>query len=363
MEVAIGLEDPELKIALIQTMRRHPRGGLSFLELLVVLTVVGLIAAIIIPAVLSLRESNRRLTCRSKLVTMGQAIAAHESTFATYPSALKSQSLHPRRSSSHLSGHVYLLPFLDQASVFTAIRFDLPGGENLYWADHFATPYRNEIPKLARIDAFICPSGFQRSENYPGNNYRLNTGSHPSSMHSRLNPNGGLGAFAHLESFRPSDFRDGLGATIAMSERTTGTGQVRTFDPSSDYWFSGVSSLVRTPTSDILIPICQAGSLSAPPEAIYPFTGAFWFFSHPENTTYNHANTPNSPNADCSVGINTQGAMLGDPGIMTARSLHKSGVNVVFMDGHAAFISDAIDLNVWRALSSRSGGEQCGSYE
>lgn len=363
MEAAIGLEDPEVKITLIQTLRQHPRRGLSLLELLVVLTVVGLFAAIIIPAVLALRESNRRLTCRSKLVTLGQAIAAHESTFANYPSALKRQPVHAVRTGFHIAGHVYLLPFLDQSSVFATIRFNLPGGENLHWDDHFTTPYRNEIPKLARIDAFICPSEFERSENYPGNNYRLNTGSHPSSTHSRLNPNGGLGAFAHLENFRPSDFRDGLGSTIAMSERNIGTGQVQSFDPRRDYWFSGVSSLIRTPTSDTLIPICQAGSLSAPSEAIYPFTGAFWFFSHPENSTYNHANTPNSPNADCSVGINTHSAMLGDPGIMTARSMHKSGVNVVFMDGHAAFISDTIDLNVWRALSTRSGGEQLGSYE
>ncbi len=77
--------------------------------------------------------------------------------------------------------------------------------------------------------------------------------------------------------------------------------------------------------------------------------GAGWWDGNYLNTLYNHHEPPNSARYDCITYHN--------PGWKAARSLHPGGVNVLLCDGHAAFVKDSVDPSVWRALSTRSGGE------
>jgi prepilin-type processing-associated H-X9-DG protein len=77
------------------------------------------------------------------------------------------------------------------------------------------------------------------------------------------------------------------------------------------------------------------------------------------NTWYNHVMKPNDVYADC-----TAEAFLGEDDwisrngtAVAARSAHGGGVNLMMMDGSVRFLRDSIDLGVWRALGSRSGGE------
>ncbi|MES2793346.1 MAG: DUF1559 domain-containing protein, partial [Planctomycetota bacterium] len=320
--------------------RKDRSKGFTLIELIVAMSIIALVLAILIPAVLTARESQRRIVCSSRLSSLGQALHGHEASFAYFPSALKSQSENPKSSSLHYSAHIYLLPYLDQASVYSTIQFDLPYGDYLESQDYAGNPARNSTAKLARLPAFICPSDPANVKEYPGNNYRLNVGSQPSSIQSVLTPHGGHGAFASLENFRPTDFRDGLSSTIAMSERTIGSGQSGRFDRKKDYWDSGFNALNPSPTSDELVPVCSLGEASIPSSSIYPYSGSFWFYSGFETTLYNHANTPNSPNADCSSGPIR---LPGTPGIVAARSFHSQGVNCLYMDGHASFVGDSID--------------------
>ncbi len=77
--------------------------------------------------------------------------------------------------------------------------------------------------------------------------------------------------------------------------------------------------------------------------------GAGWWDGNYQNTLYNHYLPPNSTRPDCIVYHN--------PGWKAARSLHPSGVNLLYCDGHVAFVKDTISLITWQAVSTRAGGE------
>ena len=70
------------------------------------------------------------------------------------------------------------------------------------------------------------------------------------------------------------------------------------------------------------------------------------------STLYNHYLTPNSKNYDC---MGPQNPLR--PAWKAARSNHAGGVNVLFCDGHVAFVKEVVNLAIWQGLSTRSGGE------
>ncbi|WP_237722828.1 DUF1559 family PulG-like putative transporter, partial [Singulisphaera acidiphila] len=77
--------------------------------------------------------------------------------------------------------------------------------------------------------------------------------------------------------------------------------------------------------------------------------GASWWDGNYLNTLYNHRSPPNAPRPDCVTYHN--------PGWKAPRSLHPGGVNLLFCDGHLAFVKDTVDITIWRGISSCAGGE------
>jgi prepilin-type processing-associated H-X9-DG protein len=76
---------------------------------------------------------------------------------------------------------------------------------------------------------------------------------------------------------------------------------------------------------------------------------------HYGDTLYNHGLTPNSSTFDC-------GATSGNTGLTAARSRHSGGVMALLCDGSVRFVSENIDLAIWRSLATRMGGEVVGDY-
>src|SRR5690606_19029071 len=91
-------------------------------------------------------------------------------------------------------------------------------------------------------------------------------------------------------------------------------------------------------------PLTDAACAQAPSGWLF-HKGAGWWDGNYLNTLYNHHETPNGPGLDCITYHN--------PGWTAARSKHPGGVNVLYADGHAAFLGDGTSLPVWRALSTR----------
>jgi prepilin-type processing-associated H-X9-DG protein len=71
---------------------------------------------------------------------------------------------------------------------------------------------------------------------------------------------------------------------------------------------------------------------------------------------YNHVAPPNWKGFDCGLGSSIVD-VPSEHAVMSARSAHPGGANVLFGDGSVKFVKDSIDLRTWRAIGSRAGGE------
>jgi prepilin-type N-terminal cleavage/methylation domain-containing protein/prepilin-type processing-associated H-X9-DG protein len=323
------------------------RSGTTMIEVLVALSIIGLLIAILVPAVQSAREASRRGQCQSRLKEMALALNSFEATRTEFPSALALLPQEgPPTSDRFYAPHAFLLPYLDQTPLFS--RLDLQGRQ-LFVGD----PSLLGALKNTMIDAFQCPSDLGIS----GTNYRVCMGPGPYATASSLTPGGGLGAFAAGKVLRPADFRDGMSNTIALCEKLKSPGTRGTYTPEM-FWYSGVADLVGFPfpAIDEVVSICD--SLNGQPADFFPFAGRSWLLAAYEYTWYNHSVTPNGTAPDCS--IESRSATSTSGGVFKASSHHSGGVNCAFMDGHIRFISNSVDLRVWRGLATRAGGEPLG---
>lgn len=326
-------------------MNNHrSRSGMTIIELLVSLAIIGLLMALVVPAVQSAREASRRVQCQSRLKEMALAVNAFQATRGVFPSALTPwPGSNPVRSDWFYTPHVHLLPYLDQTALFR--RFDLKKTQYFVVDPRTLDEFQN-----AKLEAFLCPSDAPNS----GTNYRVCMGPGPYETDSKLNPGNGGGAFSMCQVFRPNDFRDGMSNTIALSEKLKSPGLSGGFTPEM-FWYSGASSFTSPyPALDNMVTIC--GALSGPPADFFPFAGRSWFITGYEYAWYNHAVTPNHKTPDCSVDPAPTGSST-NGGVFKASSYHAGGVHCAFMDGHTKFVSNSIDRRVWRALSTRAGGE------
>ena len=80
--------------------------------------------------------------------------------------------------------------------------------------------------------------------------------------------------------------------------------------------------------------------------------GNGWWDGDYRSTLYNHYLTPNSKQYDC-----WQPSPPHNPASRPPGAMHPGGVNVLFCDGHVAFVKDSVSLATWRALATRGGGE------
>jgi prepilin-type processing-associated H-X9-DG protein len=340
--------------------QRTPRCGFTLVELCVVFGIVSILMALLLPGVQSTREAARRSRCQNNLHQIGLALQGYETDFQCYPIGSTTHGFGTKQSGEDevwyigaFSIHARLLPYLDRRDVYNAINFAV-GTRPL---DIFGHPPSESTLALAAINAtafsvhvetFLCPSDggpFSAA----GNNYRGNIGVGPYSSTWAEYRDSGNGFFqeSHLLS-RPSYVTDGLSHTSAFSERLRGSGQDGHSVPERDFWAMPPPDVV---SADQLLLACQ---IAARPGAGPTFNvgGQWWFWKGRVRTLYTHTQQPNGRIPDC-VGINA----ITDPGMATARSWHRGGVNVLMGDGSMRFVQETIDRSVWRALGTRNGGE------
>jgi prepilin-type processing-associated H-X9-DG protein/prepilin-type N-terminal cleavage/methylation domain-containing protein len=289
--------------------RRRARGGLTAIELLVVIAIIGVLAALLLPAVQAAREAARRAHCAANLHQMGIALNNHVNRGRGIP--------------GRLSG---FLREIEQTALA-----DLPRDTST------ATP-AGQTARSTTIAVFLCPSDRALAMQGGGNNYAGNGG-------VGFNPSGSLRNGAFGASVR--DFADGLSNTAAISEWVRGDGDLQVRDPKR--------SVFATP--ERLIDQSDLGRFGTQCHGLDPAhaqlerlgKGLDWTRSGFGSSMYNHV-----------LGINDHtctNAGLVEQGAWTAGSMHPGGANVLFADGHVIFVKDAISLETWRALGTRSGGE------
>jgi prepilin-type N-terminal cleavage/methylation domain-containing protein len=325
---------------------RINRSAFTLIELLTVIGVVGLLAALLLPAVQGAREAARRVQCSACLRQINLALQQYEGVHQVYP-AVSMYAYSPNEKPSlakEYSVYTRLLPYLEETVAYDSINFSVglrdpylfpmpPGG----WANATAIAHR--------VSTFLCPSdSSDNSSLTAGCNYRVNLGSSRTITPSSDSSGGPLNAFGNAS---PAGVRDGLSNTVAFAERLRGRESGASLNGRTDMVIGFVLGDGYTPDEAA----ASCASKRGAPYGYYTIAGRSWFVGSPAHTCYNHLLEPNSPVADCVI--------LASPiyGLVGSRSNHPGGVYAGMADGSARFISDSVQYAVWRALGTRANGE------
>jgi prepilin-type N-terminal cleavage/methylation domain-containing protein/prepilin-type processing-associated H-X9-DG protein len=315
---------------------RVATAGFTVVEVLVVLSVLSVLMALLLPAVQRAREASNQVTCRNRLRQIGIAAHAYASTHGQmFPPSFQ-PTIYPNGqiTSNNLSFQAQLLPFLELADVYAKIdlREDGAGAQK----DPPFSRWNSELLTFP-VASFVCPS-----DSVPGGgvSYRGCAGSRPNNGVNREEKSfAGAGTGARL-----SRIVDGLSNTAYCSERVVGDRDPGNYDPTRDL-APGFRSVPLSP----FVQMEQCRMTLVRPPSHQSWIGATWLLTDRRQNLYVHAFPPNSAVPDCNL-------------VISARSFHNGGVNLLLCDGSTRFVSQSIDHNLWIALASFDGGESIGEF-
>jgi len=330
-------------------------GGFTLVEVLVAISIIALLIGLLLPAVQQAREASRRLECTNHLKQIGLGLQQYASAHGCFP-AISAVSF--QRGGTSGTAHSYspiarMLGELDQIPLYNAFNFS-----GIPTAD-IAT-LQNLTAMSVSLQVAICPSDTQPPvSGYGRVNYRFCTGPTPW-IAPRPDLAQSLDGPFTIRYFRSlADFRDGLSNTVGISERLEGGWVKNLFKHNGDYLLVA-NGFALAKNADQAISVCAAAPIDGPKDTR---AGESWAISGFHFSDYNHCLSPNPTINDCALDTNK-----GDlhtrtlhAGVFSASSRHYVGVNASLMDGSVHFFKSNIDRSVWRALSTRSGGEVIGS--
>jgi prepilin-type N-terminal cleavage/methylation domain-containing protein/prepilin-type processing-associated H-X9-DG protein len=323
----------------------HP--GFTLVKLLVVIAIIGILVAMLLPAIQSAREAARRMACQNNVKQVALAAHNYETAMQTLPPALLYYGANDPRNSKW-SPQARLLPYLEEENFESHID---------YSKDYETSRFGAGFIGAYRISAYLCPTE-ERDQvrlddsstpiHYPIN-YGVNRG-----VWRVFDPAGMLasnGAIQPNEGVELRLFTDGTSKTLLVAE-------VKAYTP---YFRDQSLNQQAPPTSPV--EVCALGG-SFKSESGH----TEWVDGRVHQTGFTAVFTPNT-SVPCTQSGQTydvdwtskrEGV---DPAeitysAVTARSYHSGGVvNVAMVDGSIHTVSDAVDLAVWRAMATRNGGE------
>lgn len=315
-------------------MKRFPRSlhGFTLVELLVVIAIIGVLVALLLPAVQAAREAARRSQCLNNMKQIGVALMNHESTYKALPKGSTRTNGFARNTWA-----TRLLPFLEQSAIFSQIDLsmsieDVNDNDNIFnFHRQFITAY--QCPSDERVE--LVTEFYGARGNYAANagigfmwmndeSTEQDQGGHPHPLGLFNNPNHkssmlALGVFLVNRGRSLGQITDGTSNTVAISE-------VRNV-PGSD-------------TRGVL----HYGAASMYMHDFTPnFTGGFDRTRHCINVDY----APCLPSQQIWRGSWTH----------TSRSAHPGGVNSLMLDSSVRFVSNGVDELLWKQVATPDGGE------
>ena len=340
-------------------------GNIAFtlVELLVVIAIIGILIALLLPAVQAAREAARRMQCSNNLKQLGLALHNYHDSAKFLPSTWVKM-----KDKDCFSAFIVLLPYMEQTSFFDEI-LNI-GCDPWYFFQH---------PTLYNpLSAFACPSDGTSGSvgpNAPRTNYSLSLGDAVLQMAHPTFPDN----VSNRGLFRPGEWKkfgsvpDGLSNTIAFGEHVIST-TVGTADVKGGFWVNYNMNNIDGEPYKLDPGICMnnarkpgsPGMLNTPVARV----GRGNMFSHAAlpYTTFNTALPPNAPTC---IPIDAEIVW----GYYSGASNHTGGINIAIADGSVHFVSDTVDcgglpihiqgssfsgpspFGVWGAMGTPNGKE------
>ncbi|MEM9657434.1 MAG: DUF1559 domain-containing protein [Planctomycetota bacterium] len=309
------------------------RRGFTLVELLVVIAIIGVLVALLLPAVQTAREAARRSDCSNRLRQLTMAALLHHDTLGALPPGCSGERggpgeppfpqhwVEPNSSCcpfGYYGWSAHVLPYMEAGGIYDQIDFTRPAyAESLPegtrgWGGPERGPAGsrvNKLPANSQPSTFACPSANRVQPVNQHKDYAINAGSGTTCCVDRNGPHDGV-AWMHSE--------------VGLKEITDGT------------------------SNTYLMMECAH---NAPRGWVDPDTGSnpFLFVTHNSNgmVIAHTAVGPGPPNFRRFDAFNTRGAYSDHPG----------GINVSYVDGSVGYVTDYIDFDVYLAAHTREGGE------
>jgi len=299
----------------------NPKSGFTLVELLVVITIIGILIALLLPAVQAARAAARRVQCTNNLKQWGLAIQQYEAANCSFPYGSISDGHTAISGPDRKTFVVGLWPYIEQGNVW-----NLYDQEKPFW--HSA----NEAARNVRVPLYYCPE--DRAGHWTANQWRHARGNYVVNYGNanflQTEPQYKAAPFGDCVSGKghvrqAAHFSDGLSNTVLMSETVMAQND-------SDYDVRG--SIVNNTAGG-----CSFMTVNTPNSGIdYCICAA--------------ASSPTYPGPCVNFGV--------WDGKNSARSLHAGGVHSMLGDGSVRFVSDSVSLEVWQAYGTIRGGEPPG---
>ncbi len=324
---------------------KRERPAFTLVELLVVIAIIGILIALLLPAVQAAREAARRSQCTNNLKQLTLALHNYHDTHKKFmPAAIWLQPGYPQPQFRHADwGATWLtmlLPFYEQQALHDSYNFYVGSDDPVNWpvtATKIATLRCPSAPEMRTFDPTGAGSAAMQGW-YAKGNYAARTGG----LYTNENnaPNGwdnrewkGMFTFRPCVSTEMSDIKDGTSNTIALSE-------ILSQDSAGDC--RGAWGRIGCNTFS---PHTRSASLIVPPN--FYVEGQTDYYDCPP-----YCGTPNSDDQTACYDCPNDGR-----GGVAARSEHPGGVNVGLADGSTRFVSETIDGTIWRAAMTIQAGD------
>ena len=327
--------------------RRQTCAGFSLIEMLVAMSVIGLLVALLLPAVFRAREAARLAACLNNMRQLGIALHNYHEVHSAFPIGVRSQrGFGP-------SWFVGILPYIDQAALYN--EFDMDSANN--GAPFFPGSRNGILLDRKVVPVFWCPSSillqmlpasgkaFQASA-YVGVAGATNDFSFPAQRVTGCCVTGGNtgqisadGMLVPGRSIRMADVKDGESNVMIVAEASAAVLDNNNVEKRVDGgylngWSCGTSA-TGTP------PYYYGTSMGSPPPQAYNIVT----IRYPPNSSYsqpgvwdNHG--PNNP----------------------LSSMHRGGVSLLLLDSSARFVSENIELDLLKRLAVRDDGQALNSF-